>query len=115
MHVSVVEARQQALPGCIDYVGVGSAPGIHLLPRSDGNDPFAEDGNRLSLGARRIDGPNVRVLDDGVRSRSSLREHAQCATENDRDLQETAFHFFSRLNSGSIKTRSGMICGHPRQ
>jgi len=37
----------------------------------------------------------MRVLDDGVRGRLRLREHAQRATENDRDLQETAFHLIS--------------------
>jgi hypothetical protein len=57
----------------------------------------------------------MRVLDNGVRSGANLREHGQRASENDRDLQETAFHVISRLNSGSIKTRSGMIRGHPRQ
>ena len=31
VHVSVVESRQQTLPGGIDHAGVGPAPGIHLL------------------------------------------------------------------------------------
>jgi hypothetical protein len=115
MDVRVVESRQQALPGCVDYAGVGPAPGIHLLPRSDGNDAVAEDGNRLSLGEGRIDGPDVRVLDDEVRGRFSLREAARHASKNEGDLHETPLHFFSRLNSGSIKTRSGVLCGHLRR
>jgi len=64
MNVSVVKARQQALPCCIDHAGVGPAPRSHLLLRSDSNDAATKHGNCLSLGTRRIDGPDVRVLDD---------------------------------------------------
>ena len=113
MHVCVVKARQQALPGCIDHAGVGPAPGIHLLLRSDGNDAFADDGNRLSLGERRIDGPHVRVLDDEVRGLASVCAHTHSAQARTMtSCRDHLPHFFSRSNSGLLETRSGMICGH---
>ncbi len=76
VHVSVVEARQEPLPARIDQASVGPAPCIHLLARSDGNNAVPENSNRLSLGSRRIDGPDAHVLDDEVGCWLGLREDA---------------------------------------
>jgi hypothetical protein len=93
--VSVVETRQQTLPRGIEHAGVGPAPGSDLLACSNRNDTVAEDSNHLSLRLRRIDGPDMRILDDEVRGRLSLREDAERASENNNELQGTAFHFSS--------------------
>src|SRR5208283_4719046 len=99
VHVRVVESWQQSLPAGIDHLGMGPPPGLHLLARSNRNDTVAEDGNRFSLRTRRIHRPDMRVLDDKVRRRLSLREDAERATKDYDKLQETLLHLFSELNS----------------
>jgi hypothetical protein len=100
--VSVVESWQQTLPGRIDHSGVGPAPSFDLPAWSNCNDTIGEYRDRLSLRLRRIDRPDMRILDDEIRGGLSLPEDAERARENNAKLQGTLLHILSR----SIPVRS---------
>jgi hypothetical protein len=77
-----------------------------LLASSDGNNAVAQNGNRIGFGSRRIDRPDVRILDDEVGGGPGLPTQTNPASEKPSDREETFFHAFLAEND----RRSGTAC-----
>src|SRR4051812_45173569 len=115
VHMSVVETGQKRVPVRIDDAGLRTAPARYRSVGAYCNDAVAEHCHGLSIWARRVNCPNLRVVDDEVSGGSGLRERG-CGTREKKN-EDSLEHGRASLHElgSTARPTSALLAGRQRK